>query len=171
MKLSVRKLVAGCVQVRVCQRSRSWQLYVFNISVLHHALELGSLSGGGGRISSCKGSWGHVSMVCFSILTPEIRNGHPEGPSDPGSCLWLRLQVGYKQKRKDAEQACRIFPSTPHPSRTSWTRRNESFFNDPSVCGFFTFFFLWNSPLNLCYLSITYPVAVPQLNSRLHLNH
>lgn len=86
---AVRKPVAGSVQVPVCQRSRSRQLYVFNTSApIALCLESGSFFGGGARSPGVRQLRpGHASTEHFRTLLSQCRSGHPEGPSDPGSHL------------------------------------------------------------------------------------
>lgn len=175
MKLSVRKLVAGCVQVHVCQRSRSWQPYVFNISVLHRALELGSLSGaclevveGSPVARAAEGMcpWG-VSAFWPQKLEMATQRVHliQDLVSDWG-CKWGTNKRGKMQSKRVGYFQVLLILQGP----SELQEMNLSLMT-PVFVGFLPFFFLWNSPFYLYYLSITYPVAVPQLNSRLHLNH
>lgn len=86
---AVGKPVAGSVQVPVCQRSRSWQLYVFNTSApTALCLESGCFFGGGARSPGVRQLRpGHASTEHFRTLLSQCRSGHHEGLSDPGSHL------------------------------------------------------------------------------------
>lgn len=138
-------------------------------------LQLGSLSGGGGRISRCEGSW-DVGMCPWGVsgFWPQrvqmatLRVHLIEDlVSDWGCKRGTNKRGEMQSKRVGHFQVLLILQRPPELEETNL------FLMAPVFVGFLLFFFfsLWNSPFNLYYLSIIYPVADPQLNSGLHLNH